>query len=271
MAGVATSVIVVNQHTITGKNFEFSSHYLMPATFFFFFFIAYVVCTFFEKKLAGRKIIAVFIIVTSFSFVLFNFRDYAKNLVRPNDNELKNYAEELAVVGWLNKNSKKDDVIYAPADLSLLIPIYTPNNVYFAVPARLYFVPQQEILDRFVLNNYFAKFDRDFVIRNFRSIYGVYYTDLAAHLIQENKIRSILELAPKSAQPFPTEAINTVLARKKELAGKSFARELVRYRVDYLVFNKRANYSSFFDSAGFLKRVWDGGDYAIYAISAPKS
>src|SRR3990167_11403028 len=81
-------------------------------------------------------------------------------------------------MAWLSRNTERDDVVYAP-NVASGIPIFTEDNVYFSNAARFSFVPTQEIMDRFILSHYFERIDRDFVVANIRSIYGVGFIDQA--------------------------------------------------------------------------------------------
>src|SRR5581483_2514199 len=49
-SGVLSAAIVVNQHVITGKNLEFSSHYILGNGFWFFFSGLFLLCVFLENR-----------------------------------------------------------------------------------------------------------------------------------------------------------------------------------------------------------------------------
>lgn len=233
ISGILASAIAVNQHLITGKNIEFSSHYDMAAVFFLVFAVAYLI----NKYNANLKIILGIIV---FVFSVLGIKDYSQRALVINENIIyqQNY---VSIFEWLNKNTEKDSVIYANADLSRLIPVYTANNVFYVRDANLFFISDREVLDRFILNNFFEVFNKDFVIKNERPIYGVRYVDAYGHTVQGNKLRRLLGVGPEPEIGLPDKEIAEVINRAEELQSGDFIKELKQYRVDYLVWDKNKN------------------------------
>ena len=58
---------------------------------------------------------------------------------------------------WLNTNTPKDSVVYADDDITRLLAGYTHNNIFYGAAVLLHFMPSDEVIDRFVINNYFRK------------------------------------------------------------------------------------------------------------------
>ncbi|KKS69101.1 MAG: hypothetical protein UV39_C0021G0008, partial [Candidatus Azambacteria bacterium GW2011_GWA2_42_62] len=147
----------------------------------------------------------------------------------------------VPIFDWLSKNTEKDSVVYANIDISGLISVYTANNIFYVREANLFFISDAEVLDRFILNSFFEKFNEDFIINNDRSIYGVRYIDAFGHTVQANKLLRLLGLKLKPEVYLPEEAIEKVITRAKELQKNDFIDELKKFRVDYLIWDKNKN------------------------------
>lgn len=267
ISGILASIIAVNQHLITGRNIEFSSHYDMGAMFFLIFVSAYLLENYlktFSNTTIHRCIVVLLILIAAVS-VFYGLRNYANRVfaIDENDAYRQNYAP---VFEWLNKNTEKDSVVYANVDLSGLVPVYTANNVFYIREANLFFISDEEVLDRFILNNFFNNFNKDFIIKNDRSIYGVRYIDAYGHAVQGNKLRRILGLRTEPEIYLPEEAIQKVMARAKELQKSDFIEELGKFRVDYLIWDKNKNPNWKINFKNF-KTVFLSGDLIIFKFT----
>jgi len=234
VSGISASIIAVNQHFITGRNLEFSSHYNMAAIFFVVLAAAYLFSTVKNQKFS----IAIAIIIAV--VVINGLYDYSKIVFAIDENVVyrQNYAP---IFDWLNKNTEKDSVVYANTDLSRLIPVYTANNVFYVREANLFFISDSEVLDRFIINNFFSAFSRDFITKNVRSIYGVRYIDAYGHAVQGNKLRKILGLKLEPEIYLPKTAIQKVVGRASQLQNSDWIKELKKYQIDYLIWDKNKN------------------------------
>lgn len=264
ISGVLANVVAVNQHLITGKNFEFSSHYDMAAMFFLVFTVAYLIGNYLKKlsNTAIHRCIAVFAVLILAVTVFYGIFDYSKRAFVIDENAVyrQNYTP---VFEWLNKNTEKDSVVYANSDLSRLIPVYTANNVFYVREANLFFISDKEVLDRFILNNFFSAFGKDFIIENDRSVYGVRYIDAYGHTVQANKLRRLLGLKTEPEVYLPEEAIQKVIGRAAELQKGNFVEEIKNYRIDYLIWDKNKNPDWEVNSKNF-KPIFLSGDLIIF-------
>ncbi|MDO8676878.1 MAG: hypothetical protein Q7K16_04535 [Candidatus Azambacteria bacterium] len=233
--GILSSVIVANQHLLTGKNFEFSSHYDIGAVFFLVFAVAYLFNTVKSRKLSIAIVIIIAAVVVN---GLYNYSKTVFAVINENAIYKQNYAP---IFKWLNGNTEKDSIVYANPDLSRLIPVYTANNVFYVREANLFFISDEEVSDRFILNNFFENFNKNFIIENDRSVYGVRYIDAYGHAVQGNKLRRLLGLKLEPEIYLPEEAILKVMTRAKELQKGNFSEELKKFRIDYLVWDKNKN------------------------------
>ena len=262
-SGVLAAMVSVNQHIITGKNLEFSSHFFMPAIYWFAFTGAWIALGIMARAGDLRKPIAAALMIAVAAFVLFERRDFAPLTGGSLAYAERNRGQELMT--WLSRNTERDDVVYAPSVASE-IPIYTQANVYFSNAARFSFIPTEELMDRFILSHYFEPIDRDFVVANLRSVYGVGFIDEALHTQQENRVRRVLGLAPKPVVMIPEDLVERVMARARELRRADFERELKRYRVDYLVWDARASARDPFVRLAFAEPVGEVGTFKIYRV-----
>ena len=261
ISGILASVIAVNQHLITGKNFEFSSHYDMGAIFFLVFAAAYL----WTNMKINRKLIgAIFIFIAS-ATVISGLSVFSERALAVDENTAyqQNYAP---IFEWLNKNTEKDSVVYANVDLSGLIPVYTANNVFYVREANLFFMSDHEVLDRFIISNFFEDFNKDFIIENERAIFGVRYIDAYGHAVQGNKLRRLLGIKSEPEIYLPEDAIQKVLSHAKELQGGDFIKELKKYRIDYLIWDRNKNPNWRINSKNF-NPVFQNGELIIFKFA----
>lgn len=259
VSAIATVIIAVNQHIITGKNFEFSSHYIMQAIFLAVFSFAYFLSNLpkYILKYLKKPLTAIVLIIVLVSLQKYFRLAVAFNREDPN----QKYA---AVLSWLKNNTPKDSVIYADGYLSHLIPVYTPNNVFYDRYANLFLMSDQEVADRFIINHYFEKLDNPFVIENVRSIYGVRYVDRHGHTVQSNKLRRLLGIKTVPETYLPQEAIAVFLERAETLQRKKFVNLISPYRIDYFVFEKQDSARSKFESLRIARKVYESSDFVVY-------
>ncbi|MFH1393066.1 MAG: hypothetical protein ABIG73_01635 [Patescibacteria group bacterium] len=292
ISGILASAIAVNQHLITGKNIEFSSHYDMAAVFFLVFAMAYLVSQYnantrmYANDTNKKFVVSGWICILGLlvGTVFYGLCDYSKRAFAISESTVyqQNY---MPVFEWLNKNTEKDSVVYANADLSRLIPVYTANNVFYIREANLFFISDKEVLDRFILNNFFSAkggsqpeadqplagakssggeyFSKNFITRNERAIYGVRYIDAYGHTVQGNKLRRLLGVELEPEINLPDKEIAEVVNRAKELQGDDFIKELKQYRIDYLIWDKNKNPEWKINSKNFSP-VFQNGDFIIF-------
>lgn len=260
IAGAFSVLAVTNQNIVTGLKIE-AGHYRMSAAFFFAFAIYYLLIRMNWSRMDKfRFLIASLAVIVAVNGVF----DYLKMTTKVSQEDV--YAQRYAAVfDWLNKNTPKDSVVYADNNLSELIPVYTSNNVFYTRAANLFFISDQEVLERFILNNYFEKFDRDFVIKNVRSIYGVRYIDNYGHTVQKNKLKRFLGLKPDPEIFLPDDAIDKVLRRAKEIQQRDLVEELKRFRMDYLVWDQRKN--PHWLIPGSFKKVFEINQFVIFKFN----
>ena len=188
ISNIMAAVICVNQHVITGKNLEFSSHYWDVSIFSFVFLIFYLLAKFLQKtsfKIYQNKI-AIILLVLVLVFAFVHQKNQILSDAHPKEQEIY-WQQYMPLFEWLNQNSNKESVVYANSDLSNLIPVYTRNNIYYNRFANLFFISDQEVQERFIINNYWENFDEEFIFDHQRYIWGVHYIDQYGHNLSKNK------------------------------------------------------------------------------------
>ncbi len=258
-AGALTSILSVNQHLLTGRNFEFSSHYYPLTVFFSVFGLAYLL-----SKLKGHfgKFFKLFLLLAILFQISSSLNRYFKAAFTfDRSGQDQRYA---VVLEWLNQNTPPDSVVYANKTLSQLIPVYTANNVFYSRYANLFLLTDAEVYERFILNNYFEKFDKQFVLVNDRAIFGVRYIDRYGHTVQGNKLRKLVGLKLEPEVYLPKTAVDQFLVLAAKLQSQRFADLIKRYRIDYFVFEKNdPSLKSFIQTKSAIK-VYEANTFIVY-------
>lgn len=268
LSGCLAAIIVTNQHIITGKNLQFSSHYWMLSEFIYIFTIAFLI-SYWQEKIKKRNL-KIFLAVLAGIYVFYYPVNYIKlfvnkQVVKYGEHEasLQNY---VPLFDWLNKNTERDSVVFADGGLSAYIPIYTSNNVYSVGLAGLHFMSDKEFQERFVLNNYWEEFNSEYAISNKFSIWGSYYTTKYGIYLSENKLRRVFLLSQKDYDKIPREEVEKFVQFANEIKNKNFKDQLKKYRVDYFVRDKQKDLNWKLDELGFLEPVAEINNFVIYKV-----
>ncbi len=264
MGGLLATVISSNNHIITGKNLEFSSHYRMLSIFFFSFSFAYLWRAYLEPSPRHKKIVGLVLVAIVLFTTIQNTTAYLNKYSIVNSSEDQKYA---LLFDWLNKRTSKDSVVYADAVLSDLIPIYTHNNVFYSENANLFLVADDEIISRFILNNFFETFEREFIIKNIGAIYRVRYLDRYGKTVQDNKLRRLLGIKTVPEIYLPEDAVDKVLSRANQLKNSNLGKELEKYRIDYILWDKDKNPKWRFSGQKFVSKIFENNDFIIYSVN----
>lgn len=267
ISGTVAAMVTVNHHLITGKNLQFSSHYWQLSVFVFVFATAYLLSQWLALPKPYKQKIILFTILALVIFVrpLKYFSYVAAGGLRYTPAEI-NQQRYAPVFEWLRRNTKPDEVVFANNAMSVLIPIYTANNVFFQSLAGLHFVSNGEVQERFVLNNFWDTFNPTYAVANRFNIWGAYYPTLYDHNQSKNKIRSWFGLAEKEYVKYPPEAIDSFLRLAEKVQSQDFATQLKKYRVNYFVEDKK-NDRWPIDKLLFLKPVFQTDDLLIYEVT----
>lgn len=257
-SGVLAAIVSVNQHIITGKNLEFSSHYLLPSIFVICLAFAYILnkSPFVRKKYFYVLIFALIVFV-GYQPVVQEIKSSAT--FKPEQVEWQKYGQAFR---WLDQNTPKDSVVFANENVTVLLPTYTHNNVFYNRHANIHFMPDEEVYDRFLIHNYWNKIDEDFLYDEQTSIWGVHYIDTFGHLNSRNSILSKLGFDIDTPPIIPEDKIEEMLKLSKELKSKSFEENISKYKVDYLLLDKSVDQN--WDFSGEL--LYQDNDIYIYKL-----
>ncbi|MFA4872194.1 MAG: hypothetical protein WC610_04035 [Patescibacteria group bacterium] len=267
--GAASAAISMNQHVITGRNALSASHYDLISYFFIVFALVYLVWQI--KKIVrflDFKFIKVVFLLALVGFFIpiiakgFKF-DYPGGV---------NQQRFGPLFVWLNENTPKDSVVMADAELSSLIPSYAHNNIFFDFGGVLFFISDQEALDRFVVNNFWYKnFNEEFVKANFNSVYGYQYDAQGGRAKQKNKLKKIFGWAGQDLEKiyYPPEKVEAVLNHYQDWRRKDWPEAFKNYQIDYLVINELSDSDWAPDPQNFrfLRLVKEINKIKIYQIT----
>ncbi|HUY62282.1 MAG TPA: hypothetical protein VMV50_00595 [Candidatus Paceibacterota bacterium] len=264
---LAASVIAMNQHVFTGQNVEFSSHYKLQVGFSCaFLLIALAASADWWQHLSRRLwygiAVAAVACVAAFSLTTTYHRTVALAAASP----VEQYAP---VVAWLGAHTAPDSVVYAPDALAALIPAYTADDVFYTRTANIFFLPQADVTDRFIIQNYYADFTTPFISENERALFGVGYIDRYAHAVEEHAFLRLLGIHTQLPARIPDTAIADVIARAKALQSLPLDSLLAHYRVDY--FTIATDTVPEYRKAGVIGAtpLMSANGFAVYAKAAP--
>lgn len=274
ISGIVSILLVTNQNIITGQKFEFG-HYRMLAVFFLAFAVYYLLVPY---ETARARSVILFRMGWTFLIIIasvFGIYGYAQRITKISNQDI--YVQKYAAVfNWLNENTPKDSVVYASEEISELVPVYTSNNVFYSRYANLFIISDEEVEERFILNNFFStyggftaggeKFNRDFVVENERAVWGVRYVNRYGDAVQANKWRRLLGLKLKDETRLPEEEINRVITKSREIQKDDFEKGFKKYKVDYFVWNKNKNPEWQLNNQKFLEGIFEDKDFVIYRV-----
>lgn len=265
-SGVLSAAIVINQHLITGKNVEFSSHYMLGNMYWCAFVLIYLLAQWVSTQ--SDKIRRVIVVVCTLIVVPMGLYGATKVVnqqvvYRQAEDYVQNYAP---IFDWLNENASPDEVVFANDDLSGYIPIYTAQNVYFSGLAILSFMTDDEAYRRFITNRYFDKFDTDYVRYSHRQIFGGYYVNEYGHNMSKNKLRKLLGMDQVKYEMVPDVAVQKIMDKASVIQKDDFEIALKTYRVDYFIWDKLKDPHWKVEEVDFLERVYEYKGIIVYRV-----
>lgn len=251
---VMGGVIAMNQHLVTGANMEFSSHYgplIVIADIFF----ALAVISTFEWWPALSKN---WVRIPAFVLLVLWCAPFVASPYLFAEKQKGTDAAYAPVMKWLKANTEPDQVVYAPEELSVMIPAYTEANVLYARAANFGLMPDTDVVDRFIIQNYGADFSKDFIREHERALFGVRYVNAYEHARQKQRFLKLIGLTMPVPERLPAEAITRVQSRAAELQARPLASLLAPYRVAYLVAPAGEN------PLGTLVPVFSAGGFEVF-------
>jgi hypothetical protein len=258
LALVITPFIALNQQIITGKllqnaHYHWFFHTPLAIIFLLIIFFSWIS----EKKWEFvKKISAISIIGLSVYIGIFiQTVSYASM-----ESEALQKQRYGPVMEWLNENAEKEEVVLATEELSRLIVVYTPLNVFYHRAAMYSLTTSNDRL----LNTFFSFYRLNGVgedeaqesffkerVRVAHSIYGMYYRESTG-----------------SYEGIPDEVLQGIVQKYQEsfsIPTNEFLDKLwSKYEVKYLVWDQKNDSQWQLDKYSFLKNVAEIGDFIIY-------
>lgn len=258
------ALVAMNQHVLTGINMEFSSHYSMQITFgtIFLGFAAMNAFGFWPQLLGNsRRVVAVvlvlFISIPSISFGYLNAMSQLK--------ESAKYTEQGLLIEWLNDNAKPQEAVYAEERLSIVIPGYTQQDVFYARNANIAFMPDAEVIDRFIIQNFRTPLTPEFLSQHEREFLGHGSINANSHALQKQKILGLFGITVDVPKRVADDSVTQVLARAEELRSVPFEESIKGYRADYFIIGKNEQYPLTAEDLTFTEPVFETENYTVYA------
>ena len=250
-----SALLVINHQLITGLNIvndHFHWRIVTPMA------IIALLSTFYflALKLFGKKIMrGVWYMLIPFLFFtgfLVQYKSYAAQ--RGSLMADQRYGPLLY---WLKKNITANSVILADERLSEMIPAYTKNNMYNSIYAVSSYLNPAERLE----HNYF-------ILLYLEGIRG----DAVADYLRNNKDRTAYYLFGMKYRYesgcyacFPDDVNEGLAGHYKQFLQNNFLAMVKKYRVDYLVWDRKINSDWKFSEDG-LEKLFESGGIIIYKI-----
>ncbi|MDO8493079.1 MAG: polysaccharide deacetylase family protein [bacterium] len=235
---LAISGILLNwQNVITGKAFSFSMHYYWVVTLFML--IIFAICL---RSKRWPAIVLMFFMIIGLSYremggIKFGL-GFADQL---NISNFRQMQEFVTVADWFDKNSPRDSAIYPLGkNYNHLIPIYTYNNNFANANAGLFLISDDEMENRFVIQNFFTEgIDVEYIKHHNVEIWTNKFIERYQSESNRKKIISFITRQPRKEVEFiPKEYIDRILAKVDSYQKLGFEQSLKQYAVDYILLDK---------------------------------
>lgn len=281
---LAFAGIILNwQNVLTGKAFSFSMHYYWVVVLFLF--LIFSICAahirdnYKNKLLNWRNIAAIFLILISLGGLfykergkdIFNFRNLVNSVVLADFRKNQKLAD---VAEWFEKNSPRDSsVISFGGNHHWFITSYTSNNDFQNANAGLFLISDDELENRWVIQNFFKKeINAQYIEKHNVEIWANKFIEKYQNQKIKNKILYLLRIK-MTEDPLilvPEEYIDRVLQKIDFYRKLGFAKSLKQYSVDYILFDRNDNEYGFlsesFEKSPFLSRVAGIENHLIFKI-----
>jgi hypothetical protein len=231
---IVASLIAVNTNLLTGSEAEFEGHYGR-------FVRPFMIATLF---LAGSAVIRprtlrwtclLLLLLGGMTGVAATMSDTA----RSGENE-RLWQERNAeqVLAWVDEKTPSGSVVLAPYRLSSLIPVFTDDYVWMNYAARSFFVPEQELLERYIVQIAAFSEDREPIDTGVMSVFGNFPGSLYS------KTKRVFQLKTLFQKPF-TQTIPDFIVRQdrrqyleaalKQPVASDVERFLSSYACDFIL------------------------------------
>ena len=277
---LSSGVILNWQNVLTGKMLQFSSHYYIVTILFIFLVLSVLIKNIWQfytehEEKNYKKPVAVLLIAVLFLLIIYkqkiDFIDTYKNIISPL--EILNVQSLMPVLDWFNRNTPPDSVIFVLSkEYDILIPIYTQNDVYRSGYAGMSLVSDDELENRWIVQNYWGDINADVVKNAHRSIWINKFQDTYAN---KEVRRKIFQLVTGNQYPetilIEQKYIDRVLEKYNKFKEIGFEKAIKTYGVDYIILDTSDSvYSSLelrFKKYSFLQNIVKIGNTIIYKVN----
>ncbi len=172
----------------------------------------------------------------------------------------RHYQEYSTAFDWLNRNTSTDQVIYSNITISELIPIYTHNAVYGSLHASVYPVPVERLA-----HNYFTMI-------YLRGVTASEAKDYFYNTENRNEFGQLVfegqywRRVCGSFGCFPDETLDKFIDDYKVFLKSPFEVNLKKYKVDYILWDKKENPQWNLERFDFLKEVLKSGEVSLLRV-----
>lgn len=263
VAGLFTSLIVLNQQLITGMQLEFNTHYLPVILLFVVALITALFSALFERHTRYKKIVLVIAVFILLWLVADNIFDRIKNNPFATARNSSRH-EVFAVYNWFLENDIKNAVIYAPDELAEEIPIYTKNYVSFSNWQHLQFIPTKELIDRFSYFDVENPAITENLLSRQRAIFGMKYVSRMqkdAVTMRMTALFGATSFVPRALESYIPFDFSALRQKRETINTLKFEDYLNRYHVDYLIYRGAEKEGVYNNVVGTI--VFDNGQYVI--------
>jgi len=252
-----TSAFSLNQQIITGKLVE-DGHfhwYINKPIFYLVFCILFV---WFFELLANKKLLKLYLLKLIFSFFviysIFLGIGVQASSYKNSYNEYANQQKYRPFIDWLNNNSQPESVVLANQKLSLLIPVYTHNNIYYVRSYPIHFSTYS--LDRRInsvcLSLYLEKGESaKEEIYNLAEIQNIYGSYIYFNYYQNR---------------MPQDLVEKIINKCNEYYQNPIRTNLGQYRLDYIIFDKDEDKNWPIQSFDFIEPIYKYENIVLYKV-----
>ena len=162
------------------------------------------------------------------------------------------------VINWLKKYARKDEVVFASWEKSLLIPAYTSLNAFSSsASAAYYFVPNNYLEEALFLNYRLDGLKAENALKEFfknrRTISNLIYAETYRKKFGSYELIS-------------DEKLDYLVSKYKEFLSLPLLSILERYNIKYLIWNTEEQPNWQLDQYPFLKQIYQENRIKIYLI-----
>ncbi len=260
-------LLCMNQQVITGWAFEpFHWHHLVNKQMTVITGIVILERLIRTRRFKEKFIRVFFIIGLTFSIsmgIIIQVYSYEKNKY------IQHQQQDLyEAFVWLQNNTEKEDVVLTSGPVSLLIPAYTHNNVYWSSYIFEYANSDKEILERFFLLAKLLGMEEGEVIDYILTSRERGHSDFFGGRYGKPIYKKYSQGEQDTKVKLPKYLHDYIIQRYRTFKKEDMKTVLTRFRVDYLFYSpyERLLSKGRLKKEKFLDKVYDSGDIQVYKI-----